>query len=337
MGNIFNSKKLNQQGSITLMFVIVFIFFLVIGVIAVDVGMAVVEKAKITTAADAAAIAGAYRFETANDDLTQGDIELNVKKEAERFFYKNFGVEIDELTNEEKEKLEEQFEIVVDVSYEDKTVTVRSVRTINNFFARLFEIPNIDVHGQSFAQAALEPVSAYGNVIPFGVSYELLVNEGIIDSSTGDINFDVFDNLEGDGTDKWEIGPGNWGILDPKDLTGQTWEEAFEDGMMINIDNEVDLEIDSQPGVAGVNYMKDSENNMLNIELVAPIVDFGDNQGRIRNAPIKGFLAIVITDINGDGENAVISIKFKEHIATGDFQTSQDAPDTGLSGVVLKR
>jgi hypothetical protein len=320
----------NQQGTMALIVMVFLIVFLVIGMISIDIGLAIAEKSKITMAADAAAIAGAYRFE-GNPNKTPQEIEALVREEAERFFYINYGLDAQNEEENAQKASHERFLVDVVVGLEEKSVSIQAVRRVDNFFARIFGIFTTDVKGQSYAQAKLEPVAAYGKVIPFGVPFASLEGEDGLWLSGGGIHMDIFDQ-GGEATHKWMIGPGNWGFIEPPN---QSMEDAFLNGMQLTLEDEVETTVDSQPG----NHME-YLTALLGRELVAPIVDFesgNKNTGKIEDAPVMGFLAIVITKIEAQGSNVEISVSIKHRIATGDFKTNKDAPHTGLVGVVLVR
>jgi hypothetical protein len=304
----------STDGSILMMFWILFLFFLVVGVIVVDTGMVIAEKAKITTAADAAAIAGAYEFFEYSADADEKDIEEGVREKAEEIFYKNYGADAST-----------QVEILIHP--EEKEIMVNSVRRMDNFFARIFYIPYTDVKGQAYSRAKLEPVESYGEVIPFGLSYDTLIEREILDQH-GNLRMDTFNEKV-----KWSLTAGNWGFLQPPN--DQNVKDAIQNGMKITIGDLLDevFEINSAPG----NYSKDIEDHALNRDLIAPIVLFSDTPGKMTNLPVMGFMAIEITKVEETGANAKFHITIKRRIESGEIRTSSNIPDTGVYSVRLIR
>jgi hypothetical protein len=356
----------NQEGSILLMFVILFIFFLIVGVIAVDVGMAVVEKTKITIAADAAALAGVNGFLN-RENLSDEALRMRIEKKAKEFFYKNYFSDLEDFDwDTDLEKLEEKalhdFGIRLefseeDISLKEKSITVRPERTTGSFFARVFEVDAINAQGYAKAQAGF--LSAYQGVKPFGLPLRM---DGSLENKyrPGEtVTLKIGDdkkNNDPEDTLYQGPGPGNWQLL--RSPSNNNLRDLIVDGITdfeysINHETEeIEGELDTATGQKvgqikqGIEALEalceencgqdcSVENYHPDCPLLAvvPIVDYSEDINGRSTLRVVGFATVYITGYI-DSTKAITGT-FVEYTPTSNFKLSPDAPDYGSGGIML--
>lgn len=354
----------NHKGGVLFLFVILFLVFLGMGVLGVDVGLVIIEKAKISTAADAGALAGADVF-LKRGGLSEEELKEKVKARSKEFFYQNyfeddeidFETELDELENRAKDEFGITLSIEDhDISLEEQTVTLRPQRTRRSFFAAIFDRNFLKAEGYAKAQAGY--LSSYLGVKPFGLPLtnslgeENLYRPGdsvMLKMSSKIQNNDSTDTLyQGPGPGNWQLlrSPGNENLRDliVNGITDFSFEIDDETG-------DIEGELDTATGQK-VGQIKDG---ILELEAlcqeqcsksctpedhdpdcpllaVVPIVNYEEVNGR-STVTVVGFATVFITGY--DESSKSIMGTFVEYTPSEKFQISATAPDYGSGGILL--
>lgn len=238
----------NEDGSV-LPFVALLLAFVLIGLCAlvIDAGMLYAERRSLVTAADAAALGGAYIFEEAlSDPLLEPD-NLGVQSEAIEVA-KNLAVE-----NGVKNRDDVKVEVKWDVPYEGTIRDLIQVTVKNNselYFAKIFGYDTTDVSAKAVATWGYNKKIEGGNILPIFTKYEDYVSEDISYLHAG-----KFVDTAGD------IVNGNWGLID---IYGNTSKiaAAFR-GDMIGLSIELDYIINNQTGLNSGNVSNPIEERMV--------------------------------------------------------------------------
>jgi hypothetical protein len=356
----------NADGSILMMFVILFIFFLVIGVIAVDIGMAVVEKSKITTAADAGALAGVYEFLN-KENITDEDLRSALEKQGKKFFYQNYFGDLEDFDwDTDLAQLEDRalrdFGIRLefseeDISLEEKFITLRPQRTRVSFFARVFGVDSFQSQGYARAQAGF--LSGYTGIKPFGLPLRMngdaenkyqpgeTVTLKIGDDQKKNDSSDII--YQGPGAGNWQLlrSPSNenvrdlivYGISDFEYTINYTTDqiEGELDTATGQKVGQIKQGIEELQAMCEVNCSQDCsvENHDPDCPLLAvvPIVDYGVIINGRSTVRVVGFATIYITGY--DNSTKAITGTFVEYTPVANFKLSPYAPDYGTGGILL--
>jgi len=151
----------SEKGASSIIFALAFTFIIGMAAITIDIGQAMFEKSRLSTAVDSAALAGAQELISNSD---------NAVYMAESYIQKNLGA---------------IKQVEVKVTGSEKTVEVKGVKTVNHFFARIFGIIEQDITavakartGNIKSMSGVKPFAQFDQELIFGQQYTLKVSAG---------------------------------------------------------------------------------------------------------------------------------------------------------------
>lgn len=164
---LFNNKLArNQKGTSTVFFAILLTLITAVAALTVDVGAYVLERAKLSSAIDSAALAGAQELVTDS---------LNTENKVNEYLTKN----ISGLN-----------EVDVSVDEDARTVEVSGFKTVNGYFSKVLDIYSHDVSASAKAKVeniksirGARPLAVVQQTFTYGALYTL--KEGGGDGTTG--------------------------------------------------------------------------------------------------------------------------------------------------------
>lgn len=296
----------DQHGSIAVITAIGMAAMVGMAALVLDVGSLYLERARVTGAADAAALAGVQSLAG-----TPRPAEASLEAAA---YGKNNGLDLSKT------------KITIDET--NRQVKVESTKPVIFGLARLLGFDKGEVHGPSEAQVG--SLTGVRRAIPLGIEKQSFVynqtyilKQGGGDGSNGNYGClalglgakDYETNLKY-GYDGW-LRVGQWVPTEPGNMSGPSWTA---------IKHRVDRTAPTW------NF----ENATLECPLlvVVPIVDSFAVNGR-GEVKIVGFAAMYIDRYIGHGNESEIHARFKEMIIEGEFSPSQT--DYGLRSGKLTR
>ncbi|MCX7711723.1 MAG: pilus assembly protein TadG-related protein [Clostridia bacterium] len=274
--------------------------------IAVDLGLAMNEKAVLVNATDAAALAGAQElvYDRPNADCV-----------AKEYLQKN-GVDINNA------------EVIV--SADGKSINVKTEKTIDYFFAKVLGISNGNVGAYAVAKATpvtgvssgVRPFAIENQTLVFGQRYTLKEGAG----SGGGGNYGAL-ALGGNGANNYRGNiihgyNGHLGVGDEVDTEPGNMRGPTEYGVQTLINH-----CNHSPRCTFDNFQPDCPRIITVI-----IVDSLEVHGR-SSVKIVGFASFFLEDVDVDGGHTKITGRFVKTVTSG--ETSDVQADYGLRSVRL--
>lgn len=295
----------SKKGSSTVFFIIALTVIAAAASLVLDIGVIVLEKSKLSTSVDAAALAGAQELIT---DST------NVRNLVDTYILKNSGAL-------------KQVDVKVDL--DSKTVEVTGIKTVENYFARIISKDEQDI--SATAKARVENIKSLSGVRPLAVVQQAFVygqlytlKEGAGDGTSG--NYGAI-ALGGNGasTYRYNMLHGYSGTISVGDLI------ETEPGNM------------SGPTETSINYLIQNcshappctyeyYNRSCSRIIFVPIVDTLDIQGR-QYVKVLGFGTFFLEGVTKESGQADVTGRFITYTAPG--ETSSEINDYGTYGIRL--
>lgn len=301
-----------EKGSVIIIVALIITVLLSVTALVVDLGFVYFERARLVTAAEASALAGASSFPYRDDgEYKESDYDYAIE-EAERVAEIN-GLEDYEINlYPEDEGQKEEIEVI-------------AKREVGYSFARVMGFYEQEVTGLAAAEAV--PIAGYVGVIPMGIPE---------------------DEFEGYGTHELKVGAqdtdeGNYQALalgrEEEDYDyeeEETYEENLVNGYekMLRIGDMIYPEPGNMPEETIDGLEKRYESG--DIEIIVPIVSHLST-GRSDKVEILGFSSFILEEIDepqGTG-HTVIKGTFQEKV--GDGEIASETKDYGLRGTRLVR
>lgn len=296
----------SQKGTSMVIFAIALALIMGCASVSVDIGMVINEKAKVSCAADAAALAGAQELPADRENA------VAVSKE---YLQKNG---MDPSTAEIK------------VSDDGNSIAVKAKKTVDYHFARVLGFDKGDVSAGATAKTA--PISGISEgVRPFAIENQALVfdvqyilKEGGGSGTTGNYGGLA---LGGSGASTYlsniingydgSLSVGQYVSTEPGNMSGPT-------GTGINT---LIRECNHSPKCTYENYQPDCPRIVTVV-----VVDSLDVKGR-KDVKIVGFASFFLEGVDGSGKNSTVRGRFIR--MTGSGESSDTQTDFGLRGIRL--
>lgn len=305
MFNISNSIK-SEKGTAVVIFALCMTVVLGFSALAIDVGVVVFEKSRLSNAADAAALAGAQ--ELINN-------KSNAYNIVNQYLEKNG---VDPLNAE------------VVLFDSDTKVSVTVKKDVNYYFARILGFDKVNI--QTIGVAMCAPViGVYKGVRPFAIEQQTLdfehtytLKEGGGCGSNGNYGAlafggngaNIYVNNIIDGYNG-QLRVGDYVDTEPGNMSGPTLRGITD---LINQCNHI-------PECKYNNY-----NPACSRIITISIVETLDVNGRDQ-VKIVGFAKFFLEGVEGEGNSSIVTGKFIKTITNGDISETQ--MDFGLKGVKL--
>ena len=156
----------STRGSSTVIFAIVLVAITTVSALTVDIGLIMTEKARLSSAVDSAALAGAQELISNNG---------NTRNIVDNYLLKNSG---------------SLKEVSVKIDSNTRTLEVAGIKTVDNFFARIFGQNSQDISASATARVeniktlkGARPLAVVQQTFTYGSLYTL--KEGAGDGSSG--------------------------------------------------------------------------------------------------------------------------------------------------------
>jgi Flp pilus assembly protein TadG len=300
----------NKRGNSAIIFLVASTLFIGALAFIIDAGMMYLEKSKLQNAVDAIALAAMQDYpkgETAMLNQAYHYAELNNVKPAD---------------------------LIIDISDDNKKITVTTGKNVQMYFARLFNITDAVVQAKAGAKIGtivatdgIRPLAVEEQTFEFGKTYTL--KKGAGDAYTG--NYGAL-ALGGTGATNYRnnLQYGYHGDLEIGDLVAIGEDMETEPGNM------------SGPTYEGVRYILNQDTcashdlTKLNKDcprlIVIPVVDSLNVEGR-STVKIMGFANFFLEETTYDGGKTEVKGKFIKTLGQGEID--ETAPDFGMLGVKL--
>ncbi len=296
----------DQRGSIAVISAIGMVAMMGMAALVLDVGSLYLERARITRAADAAALAGVQ-------SLVGTPRPVEAYLETAVYGWNN-GLDLTKTT--------------INIDEDNRKVRVQSTKSVSFGLARLLGFDQGKVHGPSEAQVG--SLTGVRGAIPLGIEKQnfvynqsYILKQGGGDGSNGNYGClalglgakDYETNLKY-GYDGW-LRVDQWVPTEPGNMSGPTWT-----AMKHRIDR-------TDPSWNFENATPECP-----LLVVIPIIDSFVVNGR-NEVKVVGFAAMYVDKYIGNGADSEIHARFKELIIEGEFSPSQT--DYGLRSSKLTR
>jgi hypothetical protein len=295
----------NRKGFVSVLVAVLIVVLFGFAALAIDMGMLVYEKARLQNACDAAALAGAQELP---DDTTKA------KSKAIEYADKN-ELSYSEITS-------------IDITEEDRKITVNAERIVPYSFARILGLNQ----GTTTAQASAEnaPINEMGGLRPFGVVDDIFILNTTVVLELG----------------SWDSVGGNFGSLAFDGTGGSVYGDTVEAGSISTwqIGDEVPTQTGNMvgPSTHGIEAIIDqcnhipactSDSYQLDCPriITVPLIDALDDHGS-STVIIVGFARFFIDEVSGGG-NVAITGQFLEEVTVGSSDPTD--PDFGVRTVKL--
>ena len=303
-----SKKSLNrlfseEKGQSLVLVAIFLVALLGISAFVVDAGYLFFQKRHLQNTADAAALAGVR-------ELVDGD--ANSISSVVVDYIEAHGLSSSDITNMPE---------IQSINSGDTEVPVELQVTRGLFFARVLGFQDSSVAAR--AMAATGPPANLKGLIPLGIPDEVYQAEHTFNIYTVDNN-QIF-------------GPGNWGFVDLDAHPGGGVPE-LEDYLINGYNDYIDIDdwILTETGNKA-NSSKIKNAVPLNQIVYVPIIDVSGKQMGVDPVQVKGFAALVLTEIGSTGPGTsgdmYIIGEFVKNIAVGDIYP--DGPDYGVKVIAL--
>ncbi|MDW7672311.1 MAG: pilus assembly protein TadG-related protein [Bacillota bacterium] len=297
LNHLFGRFLSDESGSVLVMFSVFLIVMLGFSALVIDLGALRLEKTRLVNAVDAAALAGARELPSASqaEQIAREYADYNQVDTSE---------------------------VMVSFGNNQESITVAATRERDFLFGKVLGVNSGSVQAQATATAGA--IGSMTGVLPIGIQESVF-----IELEAGD-GFDVVTK------DKFlEFGPGNWGFiyLDGKVDTPVQLEylQGGFDGT-IQVGKIISTDTGSNINAQSEKILKDHANS--GEILYIPIVEYVDgDQATAGEFPmeVKGFAAIIITEVTGKTSNMKISAIISP---TGsEFTSGGLDPNAGYYGV----
>lgn len=302
LGNhLFSSRK----GTSSIVFALAFTVIIGMTALTIDVGQVVFEKSRLSSAMDSAALAGAQEL-IANSSNTENLVNAYVMK--------NVGT---------------LKQVNVKVSGSDKTVEVQGVKTVENYFARIFGKDAQDI--SALAKAKVENIKSLTGARPLAVVQQTFVYGQVYTLKEG----------AGDGTS------GNYAAIALGGTGGSTYRDNLLDGYSgkITVGDMIQTETGNISGttetcinqlVHGCTHSPQctyqSYNSSCSRIIFIPIVNTLEVNGR-KYVKVLGFGTFFLEGVTNHGGQADVTGRFITYSMQG--ETSSDINDYGTYGIKL--
>ncbi|UMZ75035.1 TadE/TadG family type IV pilus assembly protein [Natranaerofaba carboxydovora] len=295
---IFKEEKGSSAVLVAITIVVLFAFTALV----VDLGLVYIERARLVSAAEASALAGASSFPYRDDGEYEEEHYDFAISEAKRIAEQN-GLE------------DYEIQLLPEDENQKKEIEVTAKRDVSYSFARVIGFNEQEVTGLAAAEAV--PISGFLGVVPFGIPD---------------------DDFEGYGVYELKIADGDEGNYQPLALGG-TGTSNYRDNLENGFDEmlRVGEIIDTEPGNMANPTKQGLEDRYEtgNIEITIPIVSYHD--GGRSEVEILGFGAFTLKEIKEEGGtgHTVVEGIFQEKVSDGELL--EDGKDFGLRGTRLVR
>lgn len=303
---LFNSILVkNQKGTSTVFFAILLTIITAVAALTVDVGAYVLEKAKLSSSVDSAALAGAQELVTDS---------LNTQNKVYEYLGKN--------TTGLKE-------VNISVDEDAHTVEVSGVKTVNGYFSNILDIYNHDV--SAYAKAKVEniksiqgarPLAVVQQTFTYGALYTL--KEGGGDGTTG--NYAAI-ALGGTGSSIYRnnLLNGYSGVISVGDII-----ETETGNIAGTTETSINQLISSCTHIPPCNYI--SYNVHCPRIIFLPVVNTLTVNGR-KSVAVLGFATFFLEGVSNHGGQADVLGRFITYCMEG--ETSSTINDYGTYGIKL--
>jgi Flp pilus assembly protein TadG len=300
----------NRRGNSAIIFLVASTLFIGATAFITDAGMLYLEKAKLQNGVDAIALA-------AMQDFRKGESSMR----SQAYHYADLN-KIDPTT------------LQISIASGNRSITVTSQKTVDFYFAKIFDMTNAVVEAKATAKAGaivatdgIRPFAVEQQVFEHGHSYTL--KKGAGDAYTG-----------------------NYGAL----ALGGTGSTTYKNNLMYGYNADLKIgdlvavgeDFDTEPGnmsgptYEGVRYLinKDTHEHtdLNNLEancprlITVPVIDSFDVEGR-STVKIMGFAKFFLDDVNYIGGQTEMSGRFVRALEEG--KIDETGYDFGLFGVKL--
>ncbi len=295
----------NEKGSTMVMTAFIFVVVLGCGALVSDVGLAYIQKQKLTNAVDAAALA-------AIQDL--GSSEQQIKATAEAYMVHNgFRAE----------------DIQVIVGSDGYSVAIKGTDTVHFFFAKIFGYESTQVEAKS--KASVSPITGMSGVRPFAIEdfplqygVQYILKEGAGDGYHGNYGAVA---LGGNGacTYRNNIKYGYSGVLRVGD-----WIETKPGNMSGPTEQGINYLMNQCTHIpkCTINHYNPSCSRIISIIIVDSLQVNGRNE-----VQIVGFAMFLLEGTSGNGGQKQVIGRFVKYY--GDGEVGQGGRDYGLYAVKL--
>lgn len=296
----------NKRGSSSIILLFMIIVILSLMTLTVDAGLLYLEKSKLQNCVDSVALAAISAYAEGQDRMLE-----------EAYKYSNLnGIAPEELN--------------IDISENNRKVTVSTNKNVNLHFARILSISNADVAVS--AVTVTGSVTSIKGVKPFGVEQqEFIYGETY-----------TLKNGGGEGT------TGNYGALALGGTGASNYRDNLKNGYNshpIKIGDEIETETGNMNGATfdGIKYILNSDINEHGYDLSQleygcpriiklPIVDSINVCGR-STVTVVGFAAFFLEDVQKRGGDTEIKGRFLKKISEGEID--ENSIGYGLFGTKL--
>ncbi|MHB1392314.1 MAG: Tad domain-containing protein [Clostridia bacterium] len=297
-------KDKKGSSSIILLFMIIAIISLM--TLTVDAGLLYLEKSKLQNCVDAVSLAAISAYAEGQERMLE-----------EAYKYSNFnGVPPENLN--------------IDISENNRRVTVSTNKSVTLYFARIFNISNADVEADAAAIAG--PLSSIKNVRPFGVEQQQLTYGETYTLKSGG----------GGGTS------GNYGAIALGGTGASTYRNNLINGFnnqSLQIGDEIETETGNMNGATfdGISEILDSDfrehgEDLSQLEvdcprlIKIPVIDSFSIAGR-STVTVVGFAAFFLDDVVKINGKTEITGRFLKSIGVGEID--ENGAGYGLFGTKL--
>lgn len=307
--NILKHLK-NKKGSSAIIFMMTATLFIGALAFVTDAGMIYLEKSRLQNAVDAIALA-------AIQDYPKGESAML----TQAYHYA-------ELNNVSPADL------VIEISNENKKITVVTNKNIQMYFAKIFNITDTGVQAKASAKVGtivatdgIRPMAVEEQTFEFGVTYTL--KKGAGETYSGNYG---------------ALALGGTGALNYKNNLQYGYHGEIEIGELVSIGEDMDTEPGnmSGPTYEGVRYILEQDTcpshdlSKLSKDcprlIVIPVIDSFSIEGR-STVKIMGFANFFLEETTYEGGKTEVKGKFIKTLGHGEI--SETATDFGMLGIKL--
>jgi Flp pilus assembly protein TadG len=300
----------NRRGNSAIIFLVASTLFIGATAFITDAGMLYLEKAKLQNGVDAIALA-------AMQDFRKGESSMR----SQAYHYADLN-KIDPAT------------LQISIASGNRSITVTSQKTVDFYFAKIFDMTNAVVEAKATAKAGA--IVATDGIRPFAVEQQAFEHghSYVLKKGAGDAY------------------TGNYGAL----ALGGTGSTTYKNNLMYGYNADIKIgdlvavgeDFDTEPGnmsgptYEGVRYLinKDTHEHtdLNNLEancprlITVPVIDSFDVEGR-STVKIMGFAKFFLDDVNYIGGQTEMSGRFVRALEEG--KIDETGYDFGLFGVKL--
>lgn len=219
---MFTDNRISERGQTIVLVVVSMMVMVVMAALVVDGGNMYLNRRQAQTAADAAALAGAYEY-----CVNKGSLADANDAATEYAVVQNGGTRLVDLDGDPNNSVE----ILLDAG--EKSVTVEVEITLPTFFAKVLGIKEENVQATATADCLI-PGGVQGNLAPIAWSCSPPLGGTVYDCNTEKIPYDIWQELTSNpaygfnySTNALDVGDGNSPISYVSDLGGNTEGKAI--------------------------------------------------------------------------------------------------------------